>query len=405
MDDSSILSLNPREPIDTGTVTFPPQPVPKSSLAAFLLSLACPGAGQIYCGKTTRGLWTLGMFLPAVVTTIYLTRQLGSSEGMEDALFWGVVLRIALFLYVFAFLDAFFTAREMTAGTDAFIAESPRVAAILNLLTRGFGYFYLGQRRLGFAIFFGLMFFQAPLAKIPGGNVAIEFILAIMGVHAYSIARKNEKEILATVQLPTEPAHANRLPTSIPIGLALLLAAGYLALMSLGILMPDYSHVSQSKALVSHDAQGVIYQNPAYHVSLRAPAFWSITHNEPTYILLALRSDHACSATLQPLAWSPLIGIAAFKGLLSFQFSKMKEMTGQILDEQPTVLSSVTASDISVSVKRGTTQILEHHIIARKALTLYDFSTDELVDEAGRVAEPPCSSDFRFMRENLILLH
>ena len=59
MDDASFLSLNPSEPIDTPTAMFKPQPVPKSPFVAFLLSLVFPGAGQIYCGKTSRGLWTL----------------------------------------------------------------------------------------------------------------------------------------------------------------------------------------------------------------------------------------------------------------------------------------------------------------------------------------------------------
>jgi hypothetical protein len=226
-----------------------------------------------------------------------------------------------------------------------------------------------------------------------------------MGAHAYSIARRTEKEILATVRLPAGPAPSTGLPPAIPIGLAVVLAAGYLALSVSGPLLPDYSHVDQSTARVSRDSQGVIYQNPAYEVSLRAPASWTVTHDEPTYILLAVRSDRACSITLQPLAWSPLLGLGSFKGQLSYQLSKAKDLTGEILDEQPAVLSSLPARDIHVSIKRGTERLIEHHIIARKAMTLYDLSTDELADDEGKVAEPPCSSDFRFIRENLVLPH
>jgi hypothetical protein len=185
----------------------------------------------------------------------------------------------------------------------------------------------------------------------------------------------------------------------------LLFAAGYVALLFLSLLLPDYSHVDQSSARVSQDAQGVIYQNPVYEVSLRAPASWTIRHDEPTYILLAVPSDRACSVTLQPLAWSPLIGLASFKEQLSFQLSRTKELTAQVLDEQPAVLSLLPARDIRVFVKQGTKQVLEHHVVARKRMTLYDFSTDELVDDEGNVAEPPCSSDFRFIRENLVLPH
>ena len=405
MDDGSFLSLNPSAPTGTPTAMFEPQPVPKSPLVAFLLSLVCPGAGQIYCGKTSRGLWTLAIFLPALAIAVYLTGLLGSPEGRADAFFWGILVRITLFLYVFAFLDAFFTAREMTAGTDAFIAESPRVAAILNLLTRGFGYFYLGQRKLGFAVFFGLMFVQAPLAKTAAGGLVLELTLAAMGAHAYSIARQTEKEILATVQLPAGLPPSTGLPRAIPIGLALVLAAGYLALSVLGLLLPDYSHVDQSTARVSQGSQGMIYQNPACEVSLLAPASWTVTHDQPTYILFAVRSDRACSIALQPLAWSPLLGLGSFKGQLSYQFSKAKDLTGEVLDEQPAVLSLLPARDIRVSVKEGTRRLIEHHVIARKGMTLYDLSTAELADDEGNVAEPSCTSDFRFIRENIVLPH
>ncbi len=73
MDNASFLSLTPSDPIDRATVIFEPQPVPKSPFVAFLLSLVFPGAGQIYCGKTSRGLWTLAFSLPALVITVYLT--------------------------------------------------------------------------------------------------------------------------------------------------------------------------------------------------------------------------------------------------------------------------------------------------------------------------------------------
>jgi hypothetical protein len=46
---------------------------------------------------------------------------------------------------------------------------------------------------------------------------------------------------LATVRLPAEPAPSKGLPSAIPIGLAAVLAAGYLALVIVGLLLPDYS--------------------------------------------------------------------------------------------------------------------------------------------------------------------
>ncbi len=405
MDNASFLSLTPSEPVDTATVMFEPQPVPRSSLVAFLLSLVLPGAGQIYCGKNSRGLWILAIFLPALALTVYFTLQLGSPDGTAYAFLWGILLRITLFLYGFAFLDAFFTAREMTAGTDAFIAESPRVAAILNLLTRGFGYFYLGQRTLGFSIFFGLMLFQGQLAKTAAGGLFLELILAVMGAHAYGIARQSEKQILATVRLPAGPTPAKGLPPAIPIGLAVVLAMAYIALVTVGLLLPDYSHVDQTRARISREAEGVVYRNPAYDIILRVPASWTIKNDTPNYILLAVRSDRACSLTLQPIAWSPLVGLSSFKGQLADQFSKAKDLTGEVLDEQPAVLAGLPARDIRVSVTQGGQLVIEHHIIARNGMTLYDANTDELTYVEGMGTEPHCTSDFSFIRKNLVLPH
>lgn len=140
----------------------------------------------------------MAFFLIGLGATIWQTPMLAGADGL--AMLWGVLFRIAVFLYVFAFPDAYFTAREMTAGTDAFIAENPRVAAILNLLTHGFGYFYLGQRAAGFAVFIGLGILQQMILSSikgdkEGGALFMELILAGMAVHAYRIARKGEKEI------------------------------------------------------------------------------------------------------------------------------------------------------------------------------------------------------------------
>jgi len=38
-------------------------------------------------------------------------------------------------------------------------------------------------------------------------------------------------------------------------------------------------------------------------------------------------------------------------------------------------------------------------------MTLYNLGTDKLADDEGNVAESPCSSDFRFIRKNLVLPH
>jgi TM2 domain-containing membrane protein YozV len=410
MDDSPSLSLGLTPPTSAPSPMFPPQPVPRNPAIAFLLSLIFPGAGQIYCDKTSRGLWTLAIFFPSLAATVYFTRQLGRPDGEFFGFFWGIVLRITVFLYVFAFLDAFFTAREMTAGTDAFIAESPRVAAILNLLTRGFGYFYLGKRTLGFAVFFGLGIFQSVITQSTtnelsaGRGFFLELVQIGLAAHAYQMARERERQILATVQLPPSLVSA-RQPAAIPVAFSLLLVAGYFAVAASGLFLPSYASIDQSTARVSQKAQRTTYDNPAYGVSLAVPGLWTVEHREPTYLALAIREDHACSADLRPFPWSFLLGLDSYKRQLDYQLSQDKSLTAKILDDKPVFLSGLPARDIYLSVRRGMNSLVEHRIIAKKGMTLYVLATYQLAAGGGAPADPSCSSDLQFIRDNLRLPH
>ena len=165
MDDGSSLSPGLTQVSTAPSPTFAPQPVTKNPAIAFLLSLIFPGAGQFYCGKLSRGLWILAIFFLGIGATIYLITQLGNPDGESFASLWAFAFRVTVFVYVFAFLDTFFTVREMTAGTDAFVAESPRVAAFLNLMMPGFGYFYLGKRHSGLWSSSGSGYCKAPFRR------------------------------------------------------------------------------------------------------------------------------------------------------------------------------------------------------------------------------------------------
>ena len=415
MDDSPSLSLGLTQPRSSPSPTFAPQPVPKNAAIAFLLSFFFPGGGQIYCGKTSRGVWTLAIFFPGLAATVYLTSQLGNPAL---ASLWGITFRVTLFLYIFGFLDAFFTAREMTAGTDAFIAESPRVAAILNLLTRGFGYFYLGKRKLGFLIFIALAVFRGSVMQemnmdesSVGGGLVLELVQIGLAADAYRIAREREKQILATVQL-SSPVSAG-LPAAIPVSLGLLLMAGYFAIAASGLFLPDYASIDQSNARISQNEQGTIYDNHTYGISLAVPMSWTIEQEPPhaavvpaaSYVALAIRDDHACSADLRMFAWSFLLGLDSYRGQLDYSLSQSKGVMGKILSEQSVVLSGLSGRDISLSVRQEGNSLVEHRIIARKGMTLYVLATYELAADGAIPANPSCSTDLQFIRDNLRLPH
>lgn len=205
----------------------------KSAGLAFALSLLVPGSGQIYCGKTVRGGIVLG------VCVLALALLFGGAPLNVRGL--GIVL--ALVLWVFSFLDAYFTAAEINAGQDAQVdVQNPRVAVILNLLTAGFGYFYLGERTKGTMIFAGtqiLRFGLPRLAGFAGGVISLVLAVAqmLMAADAYRIARGQVREALGPegVAARTSALKRPRLPMFVPVALACVSGAGFILLSVVGM--------------------------------------------------------------------------------------------------------------------------------------------------------------------------
>jgi TM2 domain-containing membrane protein YozV len=384
--------------------TFAAQPVPRNAALAFLLSLVLPGLGQFYCRKNSRGAWTLGFFVISLSVTIWLTPTLAGEAAGGGALAWGVLLRVAVFLYGFAFLDAYFTAREMSSGTEPFIAESPRVAAILNLLTRGFGYFYLGQRAAGFAVFIGLgIFQQSILHSVTAGNepaapLAMEFILAGLGIHAYVIGRKREKEILATIEPAPQIAATTSLPSVVPVGLAILLAAAYVGSCCIGLFMPNYSTIDQTLARISSRDQSTVYTNPAYGIDFRAPAAWSLTDQDTKFPVGARRNDNVCAADLRLVAWSPVLPADSYARAVSAQLARPENKGNRLVQDTPATLAGGSARDIVLAIEQNGSHVIEHQIATRKGMTLYILTTDSLTESMA-----DCQSDFQYIQQHLTL--
>jgi hypothetical protein len=340
-------------------------------------------------------------FLIALGVTIWLTTMLGDAAA---AFGWGILMRVAVFLYVFAFLDAYFTAREMTVGTDPFIAESPRVAAILNLLTRGFGYFYLGQRTAGFVVFIGLGIFQQSILKSIGqGDPAadglfMEAVLAGLAIHAYGIARKREKEILATIEPAPQLSALGGLPPAAPNGLAALFAAAYLGLCCIVFFLPDYSAINQTPARISPGENDTLYTNPEYGVEFRAPAAWTLADQDTKHLVSGRRNDDVCAADVRLVAWSPILPLGSYLRALSAQLERPENKRSRIVQSAPTMLGGLPARDIVLTIEEQGSQITQHQIAARKGMTLYILTMGSLTNSTAA-----CQSDFQFIQQHLAL--
>jgi TM2 domain-containing membrane protein YozV len=188
----------------------------RSAGRAWLLSLLLPGTGQIYCGAGTRGSATLVFFVAAVAVTLFV-------PGIR----W-IGLRLGIMLYAFASFDAYETAREHNAGIDADASDNPRVAAVLNLTTNGFGYVYAGQKLGIVAVILVSTLARAVAKTLP---LLAEVIVAAMAIHVWVIARRRREDAYPSHLRPS-PADS-RIPRLLPI----LLSAGILSMYYLLIVV------------------------------------------------------------------------------------------------------------------------------------------------------------------------
>lgn len=236
------LGLNDDSPLGA----LAPEPRHKSAGRAFALSLLIPGLGQLYCGKTASGGLTLAVWLLGLILCI-------ARVSMEVT---GQAILVMLVLWIFSFLDAYFTALEINQGQDDLVeGQNPRVAVTLNLLTAGFGYFYLGQRAKGIVLF--VLMQVARLGLPPKLSLVVGLVQLLAAVDAYRIARRQVK---AALESATEPQAGNadllfdspalhspvlpppasnvpasRLPVQVPVVLACLLVAGFVVLVVIGL--------------------------------------------------------------------------------------------------------------------------------------------------------------------------
>lgn len=226
------MSLGLNDPAPVGA--FTPAPRHKSAGLAFLFSALIPGSGQLYCGKTGRGGLTLAFWVFGVVLCFI---------GAPTAVL-GVGVSFAFVLWVFSFLDAYFTAIEINKGIDEQVdVQNPRVAVTLNLLTAGFGYFYLGERGKGIALFIGMQVSRLVLPGMMGfaGGVISLLLVVVqlaMAVDAYRIATRQMKEALGPEPAAVPGAAPDsRLPAEVPMALAGMVTLVFVLLVVVGLAM------------------------------------------------------------------------------------------------------------------------------------------------------------------------
>jgi hypothetical protein len=282
------LNLLTYEPLPALAPTQPENR--RNPVLALLLSLVFPGLGHLYLRFWRHAAWIIGFELLCLLAIIAGTGQFHASA-----------LIIVPALYLFAVIDAFFTAREWNAGvTGWLIGANPRITAILNLTTKGFGYFYLGDRAKGIVCFLAMFVAQALLlqhSNIWTQVLAVSLQVAV-ALDGYRVARERlfaaHPELHVTVDPEGNPS-ADVVEQANPGGLRPTLAMGFFGLLgatmliSYATLMALNGHAVRSNGNLEQGPAGLTFSNSHEGIELTVPEGWNPFRSEDD--LVALQAD------------------------------------------------------------------------------------------------------------------
>lgn len=390
------MSLGLDQPSITSASLPETPPAHKSAGLAFLISLLAPGSGQIYCGKVARGGTTLAFFVLSVALT-------GVGFGLPDATgeeLLGIAMLAVVILYVFSFLDAYYVAREINAGIDSLVDSSnPRVATTLNLLTNGFGYWYLGERNKGWVAFIVLGVIIRGASRALGNSPWSLLLLVIpsaMAVDAYRIAKRQLVEARTSLPHPSiRPAEPEtRLPSAIPIALACLLPLGLVGVIVIGLAVPKFDPVDQSHAVVDVQSNPRRYENLTYGVTLLAPNTWDLDQSDKQHLITAKRGA-GCQVTLIGQAAAPFRSLGADVNALATDLPSRNKNFRKV-GEHSAMLGSLAGEEIQFIATFGQNDVIQRYLLARKGLALY-----VLVTTIGSSRPAECEPDAGWIRENI----
>jgi len=281
------LNLLTYEPLPASAPVQPEQR--RSPILAVLFSILFPGLGHLYLRFWRHAAWIIGcefLLLLFLVT--------GNNQWHAWAIF------AAPSLYLFAIVDAYFAAREWNAGvTGWMIGANPRVTAILNLLTKGFGYFYLGDRTKGIVCFLAISFAQSLLllhTNIWTQVFAISLQVAV-ALDGYRVARErlldhhSELRSLPVGEGNTEnvidAANQEKFKPAVAMGFFTIFGAAMI--VAYGSLSALNGHSVKSSGILEQGPVGLTYRNPEEGIEVTMPERWTPFHAENT--LMSMRSD------------------------------------------------------------------------------------------------------------------
>ena len=353
----------------------------------------------MYCGKFARGGVTLVFFAASAGLTIVGFK---GTDALDEEIL-GIGLFVAFVLYIFSFLDAYYVARETNTGIDALVdANNPRVATTLNLLTNGFGYWYLGERTKGWIAFIVLSLFMRAVSQAMGNSPWSLLLLSIpcvMALDAYRIARRQLAELREVTPAAAGiglSIRGTRLPPFVPVGFAVLLVLLLTGVMVVGSAVPRFDQIDQSRAVLGQNSDPRHYENPTYGMRLLIPSTWDI---EPLgkESVVTVRKDGVCQITVLAHGANPFHRLITARETLSREVLQRNPDFRKVADRS-TNLGNLNGLEAEFVGALDGTDITQRYLIARRHLIGYG-----LVATVASAFSEECEPDIKWIRENITI--
>jgi hypothetical protein len=362
-----ILDLAQYEPLSPSEPEPPAQK--RSPAAAFLLGAVFPGLGHLYLGQKRNAAWTAGFYI------VFSAMLIAGIAGGLPTFLGTAILGLPAF-YIFGFFDAYLSAREWNAGlTSYMIGSNPRVACLLNFLTKGFGYFYLGERGKGATLFVVLTAAQiGSTAVFKSGLWLVTVLLGTQILLAADGYREAVRQLVKQYpwfdEDPTGEANRESMPVVVPLIHAGVTVRGSLGMLALFVLLGSTHLPAVRTATLDQGSSGWVYTDKTDGLTLAMPSSWKVSAQQKGIMALgAVNSQHVCSAGLRiERTWLPE---SMYLQTIRALYQKRTHLVSS--SESPMRLGDSTASTLMVEIRplRGTGQATYLYLSVKRGLTMF----------------------------------